>query len=149
MELCPMWDIYGERWNCHRKLDCEKFFLVIVKCHKCRTKCHTKCHTCDREREKDNVVYWKTKRKIKNVVSLVTFSVRKMEDGLWKISVRTDPEFHFLADRCAEQKEDIGACRFSIVNRSAPVGVRVAIGLKIHKFDVWGSENELEVSSLK
>ena len=57
-------------------------------------------------------------------------------------------EFHFPADRCAEHKEYIDACRFSIVNRSTPVGDRMAIGLEIHKFDVWGTENELGVSSL-
>jgi hypothetical protein len=44
VELCPMCDIYGERWNCHRKMDLEKFFLVIVKCHKCHTKCHKMLH---------------------------------------------------------------------------------------------------------
>ena len=57
-------------------------------------------------------------------------------------------QFYFPADCCAEQKEDIDDCRFLMINTSAPVGVRVAIGLEIQKFDAWGSVNELEVSSL-
>jgi len=47
-----MWDIYGERWNLSEDYGRDKFFLAIVKFHKCP----------------GNVQAW-------------TFSVRKMDYG--------------------------------------------------------------------
>ena len=37
LELCPMWDIYGERRNLSEDYRLDKFFLVIVKFHKMST----------------------------------------------------------------------------------------------------------------
>ena len=54
-----MWDIYGERRNCHRKMDHEKFFS-------------------DRQMSQMS-------HQISQNVTLVVFLVRKMENGLWNI----------------------------------------------------------------
>jgi len=37
LELCPVWDIYGERRNLSEDYGREKIFLVIVKFHKMST----------------------------------------------------------------------------------------------------------------
>jgi len=66
LELCPMWDIYWERRNLSQENGSRK-----------------ECFS-------DRSIPWNITNVTPNV-TLVTFSMRKMDYGLWNIPVRTNP----------------------------------------------------------